>query len=130
MREVPVVICGAGPVGLTASIMLSRRGIPNLVIEKRSSISGLPRARGIMSRTVEIWSQFGIYDELTAVSLPPNWCENFRHMDTLAGEIFGVMPSNCMSPGAQAANTAYHFRCAAQDQIDSILFRFASRCSE
>src|SRR5258708_32667997 len=51
-------------------------------------------------------------------------------MDTLAGEIFGVMPSNCMSPGAQAANTAYDFRCAAQDQIDSILFRCASTYSE
>jgi putative polyketide hydroxylase len=130
MREVPVVICGAGPVGLTASIMLSRRGIPNLVIEKRASVSGLPRARGIMSRTVEIWSQFGLYDEMTAVSLPPSWCENIQHMDTLAGEVFGVMPSNCMSPGAQAANTAYDFRCAAQDQIDSMLFRRASSYPE
>jgi putative polyketide hydroxylase len=126
MREVPVVICGAGPVGLTAAIMLSRRGIPNLVVERRTSVSGLPRARGIMSRTVEIWSQFGLYDEMTAVSLPPHWCERFLHMDTLAGEIFGVMPSNSMSPGAQAANTAYDFRCAAQDQIDSMLFRCAS----
>jgi putative polyketide hydroxylase len=130
MREVPVVICGAGPVGLTASIMLSRRGIPNLVIEKRAGVSGLPRARGIMSRTVEIWSQFGLYDEMTAVSLPPSWCENIQHMDTLAGEVFGVMPSNCMSPGAQAANTAYDFRCAAQDQIDSMLFRCASSYPE
>jgi putative polyketide hydroxylase len=125
MREVPVLICGAGPVGLTTSILLSRQGIDSLLVERRASVSTLPRARGVMSRTVEIWSQFGLYPEMTEFSLPPHWCEDFLHLDTLAGDLIAAMPSNCMAPGAQAQNTAYDFRCAAQDQIDTMLHAHA-----
>src|SRR5438105_1114744 len=32
--EVPVLVVGAGPTGLTASILLSRWGIPSLTVEK------------------------------------------------------------------------------------------------
>lgn len=130
MKQTPVLIVGAGPVGLTTSILLSRQGIANVVVERRDSISTLPRARGIMSRTVEIWSQFGLHDEMTAFSLPPLWTRSFLHLETLAGELIGEMPSNCMAPGAQAQNTAYDFRCAAQDQIDEMLFRCAQAYPE
>src|SRR5258708_704317 len=60
------------------------------------------------------------------VSRPPDWCQSFIYADSLAGDILGVMPSNSMSPGAQAEHTAYDFRCAAQDQIDSMLWRCAA----
>jgi putative polyketide hydroxylase len=130
MSQTPVLIVGAGPVGLTTSILLSRQGIPNLIVERRDGISTLPRARGIMSRTVEIWSQFGLYDEMTAFSLPPHWTRSFLHLDTMAGELIGEMPSNCMAPGAQGENTAYDFRCAAQDQIDGMLLRCAQSYDE
>ncbi|MGF6780364.1 FAD-dependent monooxygenase [Paraburkholderia sp. GAS334] len=126
MREIPVIICGAGPVGLTFSIMMSRFGIETLLVEKRAGISTLPRARGVMSRTVEIWSQFGLYDDLHSVSLPESWCHRFNYFDTLSGDMIGEMPSNCMAPDAQAENTAYGFKCTAQDKIDSMLFRHAS----
>jgi putative polyketide hydroxylase len=125
LREVPVIICGAGPVGLTSSIQLSRLGVETLLVERRDSVSTLPRARGIMSRTVEIWSHYGLYKEMTDFSLPADWCHEFTYTDALAGDIIGTMPSNCMAPGAQAENTAYEFRCAAQDQIDAMLLRCA-----
>ena len=128
--KTPVLICGAGPVGLTTSILLSRLGIQNLLIEKRGSVSTLPRARGVMSRSVEIWARFGLYDELTRVSLPPHWCSEFVYCDTLAGDLIGRMPSNCMAPNAQARNTAYDFRCTAQDHIDSMLLRHAQTYRE
>ena len=83
-NNIPVLICGAGPVGLTMSILLSRLGIQNLLVEKPGSVSTLPRARGVMSRSVEIWGQFGLYDELTRVPLPPHWCSEFVYCDTLA----------------------------------------------
>ena len=57
MRELPVMISGAGPVGLTTLILLSRFGMPTLLVERRASVSTLPRARGFMSRPVEIWSR-------------------------------------------------------------------------
>ena len=120
-----MIICGAGPVGLTTSIQLSRLGVETLLVERRDSVSTLPRARGIMSRTVEIWSHYDLYQEMTDFSLPAEWCHEFIYADTLAGDIIGTMPSICMAPGAQADNTAYDFRCAAQDQIDAMLLRCA-----
>src|SRR5258708_20332892 len=119
MREVDVVICGGGPVGLTSSIQLARFGIGTLLIERRDGVSTLPRARGIMSRTVEIWSHYGLYAEMTEFSLPPDWCHSFIYADSLAGDILGVMPTNSMSPGAQAQHTAYDFLSAAHAQINS-----------
>jgi 2-polyprenyl-6-methoxyphenol hydroxylase-like FAD-dependent oxidoreductase len=125
MQDVPVIIVGAGPVGLTTSILLSRLGVPSLLVEKRSGVSPLPRARGVTQRTVEIWSQFGLYDELTEISLPPGWCHKFIYVDTLDGQVIGEMPSNSMSPGANAAFTARDFRCTSSDLIDSMLLRHA-----
>jgi len=125
MEEIPVIIVGAGPVGLTTSILLSRLGVPSLLLEKRAGVSPLPRARGVTQRTVEIWSQFGLYDELTDISLPPSWCHKFVYVDTLGGQVIGEMPSNSMSPGANAAFTARDFRCTSSDLIDSMLLQHA-----
>ena len=125
MEEIPVIIVGAGPVGLTTSILLSRLGVPSLLLEKRAGVSPLPRARGVTQRTVEIWSQFGLYDELTDISLPPSWCHKFVYVDTLGGQVIGEMPSNSMSPGANATFTARDFRCTSSDLIDSMLLRHA-----
>ncbi|MGI9591999.1 MAG: FAD-dependent monooxygenase, partial [Myxococcota bacterium] len=35
--EVPVLIVGAGPAGLMASLLLERQGIETLVVERRSA---------------------------------------------------------------------------------------------
>jgi putative polyketide hydroxylase len=126
VEQTEILICGAGPVGLTTSILLSRFGIKHILVEKRPNISTLPRARGITSRTVEIWAQFGLYDELTRLSLPADWCTRFIYADTMTGRLIGEMPSNSMAPGSVAAWTAYDFRCCAQDEIDSMLWRHAA----
>jgi 2-polyprenyl-6-methoxyphenol hydroxylase-like FAD-dependent oxidoreductase len=34
VKEVPVLIVGGGPVGLTAPILLSREGVPSLLVER------------------------------------------------------------------------------------------------
>jgi 2-polyprenyl-6-methoxyphenol hydroxylase-like FAD-dependent oxidoreductase len=44
MSTIPVIIIGAGPVGLSASIALSRQGIRNIVIEKHPGTSIHPKA--------------------------------------------------------------------------------------
>jgi putative polyketide hydroxylase len=124
-----VTIVGAGPVGLTMSILLSRLGVPSVLVEKRAGVSTLPRARGVNQRTAEIWGQFGLYDALTEVSLPPPWCRRLLYTETMGGQIIGEMPSNSMSPGANAAFTSRDFRLTAQDRIDAILLQHANSYS-
>lgn len=65
-----VIIIGGGPVGLSCSILLSLRGIPNLLFERHPSTSIHPKACGINQRTTEIFRVMGIEDEVYAHSAP------------------------------------------------------------
>ena len=66
MIEVPVLIVGGGPVGLTASLLLSRLGIRTLLVERHPGTAIHPKARGINARTMEIFHQQGIDSLLPA----------------------------------------------------------------
>ena len=60
MIETPVLIVGAGPVGLTASILLSQHGIRSLLVERHPGTAIVPKARGINARTMEMYRQCGV----------------------------------------------------------------------
>ncbi|OMP85305.1 Phenol 2-monooxygenase [Diplodia seriata] len=68
----PVAIIGGGPVGLSASILLSLRGIPNVVFERHSGTSIHPKACGINQRTMEIFRVMGIEQDVYKVAAPPD----------------------------------------------------------
>ncbi|KAI8259536.1 Phenol 2-monooxygenase [Colletotrichum sp. SAR11_239] len=67
---VPVVIIGGGPVGLTCSILLSLRGISNMLFERHPSTSIHPKACGINQRTTEILRVMGVEEDVYAISAP------------------------------------------------------------
>ena len=71
MIEVPVLIVGGGPVGLTASLMLSRLGIKSLLVERHPGTAIHPKARGINARTMEVFHQQGIEADVREAGLPP-----------------------------------------------------------
>ncbi|KAF9634145.1 putative fad-binding monooxygenase protein [Lasiodiplodia theobromae] len=66
----PIAIIGGGPVGLSASILLSLRGIPNVVFERHSGTSIHPKACGINQRTMEIFRTMGLEQAIYAVAAP------------------------------------------------------------
>jgi putative polyketide hydroxylase len=68
--EVPVLIVGGGPAGLTASLLLSRYGIASLLVERRTEPSPLPRARGVHARAMEVLRSCGTEGALRARALP------------------------------------------------------------
>ncbi len=54
-RHQPIIIVGAGPVGLTAALMLARQGLPSIVVEAQNDISQEgSKAVVIQRRTLEI----------------------------------------------------------------------------
>jgi len=55
MIDVPVLIVGGGPVGLTASALLSQHGVRSLLAERHPGTAILPKARGINARTMEMY---------------------------------------------------------------------------
>ena len=56
----PVVIVGAGPIGLSAAIDLAQRGIACVVLDDDDTVSVGSRAICYAKRTLEIWDRLGV----------------------------------------------------------------------
>lgn len=56
----PVVVVGAGPVGLTLAIDLAQRGQPVLLLDDDHKLSTGSRAICFAKRTLEIWDRIGV----------------------------------------------------------------------
>jgi 3-(3-hydroxy-phenyl)propionate hydroxylase len=59
LRRHPVVIVGAGPIGLSAALDCAARGIPVLVLDDNNSVSTGSRAVCYAKRSLEIWNRLG-----------------------------------------------------------------------
>jgi putative polyketide hydroxylase len=70
VKNIPVLIVGGGPVGLSMALCLARQNIPSLLIEKHPGRAPHPRARGVSMRTMELFSQWGNIDELLKYEYP------------------------------------------------------------
>lgn len=86
MRDVDVLIAGGGPVGLAASILLSRLGVTSLLVERHPGTSIHPKARGINARTREIFRQCGVEPAVRAAGLAHEQSRFIVWARSLAGE--------------------------------------------
>src|SRR2546426_7413416 len=85
MKEVPVLIVGGGPVGLTASILLSREGIRSLLAERHPGTTHHPKARAINARSMEMYRQCGVETAIREAGLSPEQAGLVVWTRTLAG---------------------------------------------
>ena len=82
--EVPVLIVGAGPAGLVASLSLARHGVGHLTVERHPSTAHTPRAHIINQRTVEILRALGVSKRFHEVATPQRMMSNNLWVTTLA----------------------------------------------
>lgn len=68
--DVPVLIAGGGPVGLSLAIGLRHFGVECTVVERHPSTLDFPKGRRVTTRTVEILRQWGLETAIADVSLP------------------------------------------------------------
>ena len=59
-----VLIVGAGPTGLMAATVLARRGVDHVIIDEKLGPTTESRAVGVQARTLEIYEQLGIVDQV------------------------------------------------------------------
>tara|TARA_R110001599_G_scaffold353826_1_gene599265 strand:- start:36915 stop:38612 length:1698 start_codon:yes stop_codon:yes gene_type:complete len=65
----PVVIAGAGPVGLTAAVALARRGIASVLLEKKNTLNDGSRAICVSRYSYETLQQLGLHEPFVAKGL-------------------------------------------------------------
>jgi 3-(3-hydroxy-phenyl)propionate hydroxylase len=65
----PVVIVGAGPVGLTAALGLAHHGVPFLLLEEDDELSRGAKAGTVLTRTIEVWHRFGVAGSVLPAAL-------------------------------------------------------------
>jgi 2-polyprenyl-6-methoxyphenol hydroxylase-like FAD-dependent oxidoreductase len=65
-----VIIIGAGPTGLTLACDLARRGVPFRIVDKVSEPFTGSRGKGVQPRTLEVFDDLGIVEELLSAGSP------------------------------------------------------------
>jgi len=65
----PIIVVGAGPVGLTTALGLDFYGLPFLLFEDDAELSRDTKAGTILTRTIEAFRRYGVADEVLAKAL-------------------------------------------------------------
>lgn len=128
MRDIPVLIVGGGPVGLTASILLSMHGVPSLLAERHPGTAIHPKARGINMRTMEMYHQIGVEQAIRDAGLPPERGRFIIWSRTLAGEEIERRVPWRATAQSHAVSPVRGCTCA-QDYLEPVLRTFAERSS-
>ncbi len=87
--ETDVLIVGSGPAGGSAALLLSTLGIPNIMITKYRWTANTPRAHITNQRTMEIFRDLGIAEQVLAEATPHELIGDTVFCTSIAGEEIG-----------------------------------------
>ena len=69
-NQTKVLVVGAGPTGLTMAAELTRHGVPCRIIDKKSGITDKTKALTLQSRTMEVFEDMGLIEEVLEKGRP------------------------------------------------------------
>jgi 2-polyprenyl-6-methoxyphenol hydroxylase-like FAD-dependent oxidoreductase len=97
----PVVVAGAGPVGLSVALGLARHGVRSLVLEKAPAPAPFARAGVLLPRTLEIFRAWGVIDDIRRECIAPDRLDacDAATGRTLARVDFSVLRNETLEPG-------------------------------
>lgn len=83
--NIPVLIIGAGPVGLALAAELGRLGIECLMVEQGDGTINHPRASELNARTMEFCRRWGIADKVRAAGTPKDFPNSALFVTSYSG---------------------------------------------
>jgi putative polyketide hydroxylase len=124
LERVPVLVVGAGLVGLSTALALHRYGVPALVVERHAGTSAQPKARRFTFRTMEVFRSYGVAGEVYRAA------EGLAdHQAMRAGRTFAGSEALPSGPGltapALAAVSPEESCLVAQDLLEPVLLAAA-----
>ncbi|MEM8920578.1 MAG: FAD-dependent monooxygenase, partial [Pseudomonadota bacterium] len=136
-----LLIVGAGPAGIAASMYASKLGLSHSVVERRDGLHKFPQAHVVKTRSLEILRRFGVEDTVHEVGSESEeqrfvtWCESLAGREYGRVDLYGRKgPSErflSVSP-SYPANTPQNklepvlYNCATDLAPDA--FRFGTEC--
>src|ERR1700749_1531148 len=89
MNDFPVLIAGAGPVGLTLALDLAWRGVQSVLVDPLTEVQRHPRAISIGVRTMEHFRRLGLDQKTIDAGVPRDRALDVIYTTRMTGrEIF------------------------------------------
>lgn len=111
-----VIIVGAGPTGLALACQFIRLGVDFIILDKKETTTPHSKAIGVQARTLEIYEQIGLANDLIAQGLK---AENVRLIE--GGEVRGELDLSNIGEGM----SPYPFLLLVEQGIhEKILYDF------
>ncbi|XP_071715943.1 uncharacterized protein [Rutidosis leptorrhynchoides] len=131
----PVLIVGAGPVGLVLSVLLTKLGVKCAVLERSTAFSKHPQAHFINNRSMEVFRKLdGLAEEIQRFQPPVELWRKFIYCTSLTGSTIGSVDhmqtqdfDQIVSPVSVAHFSQYKLNALLLKQLETIGFNICSQ---
>src|ERR1700741_1828885 len=125
-EHTPILIVGAGPVGLALAGDLGWRGTPCMLIEQGDGKIEHPKMDLIGVRTMEFCRRWGIADWVRDAPYPGDYPQDYVWLESFTGYELGREPSPGRALEPCPPESPQKRERVPQDMFDPIIKRFAT----
>ena len=128
--DTPVLIIGAGPIGLALALDLARRGIASTVVEQTDGTIDSPKLGLISIRTMEYCRRWGIAEAVRQTPFNPHYGLSMVYCTNIGGHLLARLPYPSLADDPPIAKSPEKkWRCP-QLWFNPLLERSVRACPE